>query len=118
MCRDVCFVGLQLIAHVYGVCFPQEVLAATVNAIQRGGLPYAMLSNPVPAPAYVGCSPSQQSGAGGGCNCTDASHGDCGLAAECTALLQRVCVAKPELASSLPRTSAEVRLKHGRAISE
>ena len=115
----MCFVGLQLIgAHVHGVCFPQEVLAATVNAIQHGRLPYAMLPNPVPAPLDAGCSPSKQSGTGGGCSCTDDSHGDCGLAAECTALLQRVCVAKPELASSLPRTSAEVRLKHGRTICE
>ena len=111
--------GLQLIgAHVHGVCFPQEVLAATVNAIQHGGLPSVALSDPVPAPPYVGCSPSQQSGAGSGCNCTDDCPGDCALAAECTALLQRVCVAKPELASSLPRTSAEVRLKHGRTICE
>ena len=111
--------GLQLIgAHVHGVCFPQEVLAATVNAIQHGSLPYAMLSDPVPFPPCAGLSPNKQSGTGGGCSCTDDCHGDCGLAAECTALLQRVCVAKPELASSLPRTSAEVRLKHGRAISE
>ena len=115
MCRDVCFVGLQLIAHVYGVCFPQEVLAATVNAIQHGSLPHAMLSDPVPDPERAGC-PDDQCGAGGGCG--EGSEGDGGLAAECTALLQRVCVTKPELASSLPRTSAEVRLKHGRAICE
>ena len=111
--------GLQLIgAHVHGVCFPQEVLAATVSAIQHGRLPAAMLSDPVPSPPYAGGSPNKQSGTGGGCSCSNDSHGDCGLAAECTALLQRVCVVKPELASSLPRTSAEVRLKHGRVICE
>ena len=109
--------GPQLIgAHVHGVCFPQEVLAATVSAIQHGSLPHAMLSNPVPDPERAGGCADDQCGAGGGCG--EGSEGDGGLAAECTALLQRVGVAKPELASSLPRTSAEVRLKHGRAISE